>query len=107
MPELAHTDLADMIGSSRPMVSRLIAEMTEEGLLLRQGKQFVLLEALAGEKSDSSSQPKELTGSKGSSESPSPRALFKNSVAGRNGRLTGAPIASVSVSKRGPKGLPA
>jgi len=49
MPELAHADLADMIGSSRPMVSRLIAEMTEEGRLLRQGKQFLLLEPFAGE----------------------------------------------------------
>src|SRR6266446_711165 len=48
MPELAHTDLADMIGSSRPMVSRLIAEMTEEHLLLRQGKQFILLEVSLG-----------------------------------------------------------
>src|ERR1700730_6164338 len=53
MPELAHADLAEMIGSSRPMVSRLIAEMTKEGLLLRQGKQFILLEPLVGEKSDS------------------------------------------------------
>jgi CRP/FNR family transcriptional regulator, cyclic AMP receptor protein len=109
MPELAHADLADMIGSSRPMVSRLIAEMTEEGLLLRQGKQFILLEALAGEKSDSPSQPKELTGSKGSHESPSlpmvTRPLFKNSVAGRNGRLSAAPVVPASVSKRGPKGL--
>ena len=48
MPELSHADLAEMIGSSRPMVSRLIAEMTEEGHLLRQGKQLVLLEPFAG-----------------------------------------------------------
>jgi CRP-like cAMP-binding protein len=42
VPELAHADLADMIGSSRPMISRLIAEITEEDLLLRQDKQFIL-----------------------------------------------------------------
>ncbi|SRR6266849_2417930 len=59
MPELAHADLADMIGSSRPMVSRLIAEMTEERFLIRQGKQFILLDALLEEKSDSLSQRKE------------------------------------------------
>jgi hypothetical protein len=107
MPELAHADLADMIGSSRPMVSRLIAEMTEEGLLLRQGKQFILLSALAGEKCDSGNQPKELSGSKVSPTSaPLPtvaRALFKDSVAARNGKLPAAPVAPVS--KRDPKGL--
>jgi CRP-like cAMP-binding protein len=62
MPEIAHADLADMIGSSRPMVSRPIAAMTEEGVLLRQSKQCILLETLAGEESDSPSQPKEPTG---------------------------------------------
>jgi len=109
MPELAHADLAEMIGSSRPMVSRLIAEMTEEGLLLRQCKQFILLEALAGKKSDSPSQPKELTGSKGSPESLPPptvaRPLFKHSVARKKDRLPAAPVVSVFVSKRGQKGL--
>ena len=48
-PELAHADFAEMIGSSRPMVTRLVAEMTNEGLLSRQGKRFVLLEQLAGD----------------------------------------------------------
>jgi CRP/FNR family transcriptional regulator, cyclic AMP receptor protein len=43
-PELAHADFAEMIGSSRPMVTRLMAEMTKEGLLLRQGKRFILCE---------------------------------------------------------------
>lgn len=109
MPELAHVDLADMIGSSRPMVSRLIAEMTEEGLILRQGKQFILLEALAEEKSDPPSQPKERTGSKGSPESLPPptvaRPLFKHSVARKNGRPPAALVVPASVSKRGPKGL--
>ena len=43
IPELGQEDLAEMIGCSRPMVSRLIAEMIESGLLSRQGKQYVLL----------------------------------------------------------------
>ncbi len=32
-----------MIGCSRPMVTRLIAEMVQSGLLARRGKQYVLL----------------------------------------------------------------
>jgi CRP/FNR family cyclic AMP-dependent transcriptional regulator len=67
IPELSHADLADMIGSSRPMVSRLIAEVAEEGLLLRQGKQFILLDSSVKEKF-SGSQRKELNGSKGPSQ---------------------------------------
>jgi len=43
IPEIGHEDLAEMIGCSRPMVSRLIAEMVESGLLARRGKQYVLL----------------------------------------------------------------
>jgi CRP/FNR family cyclic AMP-dependent transcriptional regulator len=43
IPEVFHEDLAEMIGCSRPMVSRLIAQMVESGLLARRGKQYVLL----------------------------------------------------------------
>jgi CRP/FNR family transcriptional regulator, cyclic AMP receptor protein len=43
IPEVFHEDLAEMIGCSRPMVSRLIAQMVESGLLTRRGKQYVLL----------------------------------------------------------------
>jgi CRP/FNR family transcriptional regulator, cyclic AMP receptor protein len=43
IPELGHEDLAEMIGCSRPMVSRLIGEMVESGLIARRGKQYVLL----------------------------------------------------------------
>jgi CRP/FNR family cyclic AMP-dependent transcriptional regulator len=43
IPDLAHEDLAEMIGCSRPMVSRMIAEMSEAGLLSRSGKQYLLL----------------------------------------------------------------
>lgn len=35
VPELSHEDLANMIGSSRPMVSKLIADMLDEGVLMR------------------------------------------------------------------------
>jgi CRP/FNR family cyclic AMP-dependent transcriptional regulator len=43
VPELGHEDLAEMIGSSRPMVSKLISEMTEEGLLTRgENRRFIL-----------------------------------------------------------------
>src|SRR5260370_41944909 len=43
VPELGHEDLAEMIGSSRPMVSKLIGEMTAEGLLTRgENRRFIL-----------------------------------------------------------------
>jgi CRP/FNR family cyclic AMP-dependent transcriptional regulator len=43
IPEIGHEDLAEMIGCSRPLVSRLIAQMIESALLTRRGKQYVLL----------------------------------------------------------------
>jgi CRP/FNR family cyclic AMP-dependent transcriptional regulator len=43
-PELGHDDLADMIGSSRPMVTRLLGEMSEQGLVTRCGRNLVVLE---------------------------------------------------------------
>jgi CRP/FNR family transcriptional regulator, cyclic AMP receptor protein len=43
IPEVFHEELAEMIGCSRPMVSRLIAQMIESRLLARRGKQYVLL----------------------------------------------------------------
>jgi CRP/FNR family transcriptional regulator, cyclic AMP receptor protein len=42
IPELAHEDLAEMIGCSRPMVSRLISKMIETDLIERSGKQYIL-----------------------------------------------------------------
>ena len=41
--ELSHDDLAEMIASSRPMVSRLIAEMMDQRVIGRQGKHYILL----------------------------------------------------------------
>ena len=42
-PELAQEELAEMIGSSRPMVSKLLTEMTERGVIARQGRRYILL----------------------------------------------------------------
>jgi hypothetical protein len=39
-----------MIGSSRPMVSRLIAEMVQNRVLAREGKHYILLADGASEK---------------------------------------------------------
>jgi CRP-like cAMP-binding protein len=44
-PELSHEALAEMIASSRPMVSRLIAEMVDQRVIARQGKHYILLDA--------------------------------------------------------------
>ena len=44
MPELSHEDLAEVIGSSRPMVSKLIGDIIEEGLLERGEKRHFILQ---------------------------------------------------------------
>ena len=43
-PELSQDDLAEMIASSRPMVSRLVAEMVEQRVIARQGRRYILLD---------------------------------------------------------------
>lgn len=43
IPELSQADLAEMIASSRPLVSRLLNEMEEQSLVRRRGKQYILL----------------------------------------------------------------
>jgi CRP-like cAMP-binding protein len=48
--ELGHDDWAEMIGSSRPMVSRLIAEMVQNRILAREGKHYILLSDDSSEK---------------------------------------------------------
>ena len=45
LPELAQEELAEMIGSSRPMVSKLLTEMTERGMLIREGRRHILIAA--------------------------------------------------------------
>jgi CRP-like cAMP-binding protein len=48
VPELSHEDLAEMIGSSRPMVSKLIGDMIKEGLLARGEKRHFILRPKEG-----------------------------------------------------------
>jgi CRP-like cAMP-binding protein len=50
--ELGHDDWAEMIGSSRPMVSRLIAEMVHNRTLAREDKHYILLDNPGSERSN-------------------------------------------------------
>jgi CRP-like cAMP-binding protein len=50
IPELGHADFAEMIGSSRPMVSRLIAEMVANRRLLYDGKHYIVMDHPAGDR---------------------------------------------------------
>jgi CRP-like cAMP-binding protein len=40
--EFNHSDFAEMIASSRPLVSKLIGELIAEGLLIQQGRQYIV-----------------------------------------------------------------
>ena len=42
-PELAQEELAEMIGSSRPMVSKLLSEMIDRATIACQGRRYILL----------------------------------------------------------------
>jgi CRP/FNR family cyclic AMP-dependent transcriptional regulator len=44
IPEFGHSDFAEMIGCSRPMVSRLIAEMIANHRLTYDGKHYIVLD---------------------------------------------------------------
>jgi len=44
--KLSHGDLAEMINGSRPMVTRLIREMIEEHSLCRDGKRYIVQDAV-------------------------------------------------------------
>ena len=44
-PELGQEALAEMIGGSRPMVSKLLTEMTADGVIARDGRHYVLLDS--------------------------------------------------------------
>jgi CRP/FNR family transcriptional regulator, cyclic AMP receptor protein len=43
IPEFRHRDFAEMIGCSRPMVSRLLAEMIAAGTLAQHGRRYIIL----------------------------------------------------------------
>ena len=49
IPELGHSDFAEMIGSSRPMVSRLIAKMVANKRLLYDGKHYIVIDHSAND----------------------------------------------------------
>jgi CRP-like cAMP-binding protein len=49
IPEFGHADFAEMIGSSRPMVSRLIAEMIANQRLLYDGKHYIVIDHSAND----------------------------------------------------------
>jgi hypothetical protein len=59
LPELAQEELAEMIGSSRPMVSKLLTEMTERGMLVREGRRHILLAAEKPAHTNSANPPRE------------------------------------------------
>ena len=55
LPELGHADFAEMIGSSRPMVSRLITERIANKRLLYDGRHYIVIDHSAtgsGESND-------------------------------------------------------
>lgn len=62
VPELSQEDLAEMIGSSRPMVSKLVADMTQEGLLARGERHLILRNAPASINRGSGNLKLKLTG---------------------------------------------
>ena len=43
IPEFGHDDFAEMIGCSRPMVSRLLSKMIFRGTLAQSGKHYIIL----------------------------------------------------------------
>jgi CRP/FNR family transcriptional regulator, cyclic AMP receptor protein len=59
LPELAQEELAEMIGSSRPMVSKLLTEMTGRGLLIREGRRHILLAAQKPADASAAAVPRE------------------------------------------------
>jgi CRP/FNR family transcriptional regulator, cyclic AMP receptor protein len=59
LPELAQEELAEMIGSSRPMVSKLLTEMTDRGLLIREGRRHILLAAQKPADANAGAVPRE------------------------------------------------
>jgi CRP-like cAMP-binding protein len=44
LPELGQEALAEMIGGSRPTVSKLLTEMAGDGIIAREGRRYLLIE---------------------------------------------------------------
>jgi CRP/FNR family transcriptional regulator len=83
--ELSHDDLAEMIGSSRPMVSRLVAEMVSQRIIERQGKNYILLNNSAAR---SANNPP--AAGKTSTSRPAPYKLADRATAGARIKLSGS-----------------
>ena len=91
VPELSHEDLAEMIGSSRPMVSKLIADMCAEGLLERSEKRRFILRPKPALASSSSAELNVRAGSNG------------NSRAGNKHLVTVAPSSGAATAAHRPQ----
>jgi len=44
--ELGQQELAEMIGGSRPMVGKLLQDMERDGVIIRQGRQFIVVPSI-------------------------------------------------------------
>lgn len=91
LPELAQEELAEMIGSSRPMVSKLLTEMTEQGLLMREGRRHILV--AAQKPANAAGAPREPR--LHPAFEPKPAATRRVRADRRNERGTGAPIVRI------------
>ncbi|HEY9157600.1 MAG TPA: Crp/Fnr family transcriptional regulator [Candidatus Binatus sp.] len=91
LPELAQEELAEMIGSSRPMVSKLLTEMTERGLLIRQGRRHILI--AARKPANAADAPRE--SSLHPAFEPAPAATRRVRANRRTVRGTAAPIVNI------------
>jgi len=86
MPELSHEDLAEMIGSSRPMVSKLIGDMLQEGILERGDRRRFIVRLPAQQLSPVAEPPRADTQNNGNGRSRRP--------SGGNGPLLCPPSAN-------------
>jgi CRP/FNR family transcriptional regulator, cyclic AMP receptor protein len=48
--ELGHQGFAEMIGASRPMVSKLMTELADQGRIARQGRHYIVTRSFVGAK---------------------------------------------------------
>jgi hypothetical protein len=91
--KLSQEDLAEMIGSSRPMVSKLVGDMVEEGMLARGEQHHFILprEAEQQSKLASSSKVTQWARAVGSSKSPA-RMAVRSSIPASGDQSRVAPI---------------
>ena len=56
--ELGHAGFAEMIGASRPMVSKLMTELAQQGRIVRQGRHYIVLRSfISGLPSEGDARP--------------------------------------------------